>query len=115
MPTFTIKEIEIHRKESGKSHGRSIIKTLDRRKKFKDERYLSADSIFTSLGRNGFYVKGKCKANMQKEIRNAIVTLDKKTGLVIVTTCTFAQLVKVVTVITQWLYYLNWQIIPLIT
>ena len=88
MPTFTIKEIESHRKESGKRHGRPIIKTLDRGKKFKDERYLSADSIFTSLGRNGFFIKAKCKASMKKEVRNVNVTLDKKTGLVVKAACT---------------------------
>ena len=35
MPIFTIREIEIHRQNSGKIPGVSIIKTLERGRKFK--------------------------------------------------------------------------------
>ena len=45
MPAFTIKEIELHRQNSGKSEA-SIIKTLERGRKFKNERYLSADYVY---------------------------------------------------------------------
>ena len=48
MALFTIKDIELHRKSSGKIPGLTIVKTLDRDKKFKEERYISADSITTS-------------------------------------------------------------------
>ena len=48
MPTFTIQEIELHRQKSGKQHV-SITKTFDRGRKFSDERYISADSIFTAV------------------------------------------------------------------
>ena len=39
MPTFTIKEIEKHRLASGKKRGIAISKTLERGRKFKEERY----------------------------------------------------------------------------
>ena len=52
MLLFTIKEIELHRKSSGKLPGLAIVKTLDRGKKFKEERYISAYSITASEFRN---------------------------------------------------------------
>lgn len=69
MPNVTINEIENHRKKSGKSQSIAIIKTLDRGRKFKNERYISADSIFTRFYLGFFYVKCKCKASMKKEFR----------------------------------------------
>ena len=41
MPTFTIREIELHRQKSNKQHV-SITKTFDRGRKFSDERYIFA-------------------------------------------------------------------------
>ena len=61
MPLFTIKEIEMHRQESGKDHGGPILKTLERGRKFKDERYISADSIFTVIQGDLFYSKQLAK------------------------------------------------------
>ena len=49
LPLFTIKEIDLHRQNSGKSA--PIIKTLDRGRKFKEERYVSADSRITFTSR----------------------------------------------------------------
>ena len=37
MPPLTIKEIEIHQQNNGKVPGLSVIKTLDRGKKFKED------------------------------------------------------------------------------
>ena len=51
MPLFTLKEIELHRKSSGKIPGLAIVKTLDRGENFKKKRYISADSITTSTKR----------------------------------------------------------------
>ena len=62
MPLFTIKEIEKHRDLSGKIKGLPIAETLPRGKKFKNERYLKSDSIFTTTNKNTFIVKCKCKA-----------------------------------------------------
>ena len=67
MPLFTIKEIELHRKSSAKIPGLAIVRTLDCRKKFKEERYISVDSITTSTEKEKIYIKGKCKASMKKE------------------------------------------------
>ena len=47
MPVFTIREIEDRRIKSRKSSS-AIMKTTDRGKRFKEERYLSADDIFTA-------------------------------------------------------------------
>ena len=70
MPLFTIKEIELHRKSSGKIPGLAIVKTLDRGINFTEEVYISADSITTSTKGENFYIKGKCKASTKKEFRN---------------------------------------------
>ena len=85
MPLFSIKEIEIHRQASGK--GNAIIKTLDRERKFKEERYLSADFLFTRVADDHFNVKAKCKASMKKEIREVEVSLNRETGLVVFWKC----------------------------
>ena len=67
LPEFTIKEIEQHRQLSGKTPESAIIKTLDRGRKFKNQRYITSDSIFTKYDKGIFYVKGLCKASMKKE------------------------------------------------
>ena len=46
VPFLTIKEIEVHRQNSGKYHGGAILKTLERGRKFKEDRYISADSVY---------------------------------------------------------------------
>ena len=46
LPPFTIKEIEQHRLNSGKTPESAIIKTLDKGRKFKCERYISADALY---------------------------------------------------------------------
>ena len=86
MPTFTIKGIELHREKSGKQNV-STRKTLERGWKFREERYISADSIFTAVTLEGFHVKAKCKASMKKEIRNIEICLDKKDGKVVFWRC----------------------------
>ena len=40
MPLFPMKEIELHRKSSGRIPGLAIVKILDGGKKFKEERYI---------------------------------------------------------------------------
>ena len=76
LPQFTIKEIELHRQLSGKTPESAIIKTLDRGRKFKNERYITSGSIFTKCDRGIFYVKGLCKASMKKEKRSIAVKLS---------------------------------------
>ena len=76
LPQFTIKEIEQHEQLTGKTPESAIIKTLDRGRKFKNERYITSDSIFTKCDKGVFYVKGFCKASMKKEKRSVAVKLS---------------------------------------
>ena len=90
MPLFTIKDIEEHRLRSGKSRDTAIMKSLVKGRKFKEERYLTADDIYTQSDEALFYVKGLCKASMKKEkksTRNLLVHLDKTTGSVQYANC----------------------------
>ena len=47
MPAFTIREIENYRIKSGKSSS-ATMKTADCGKRFKEQRYLSADDVFAA-------------------------------------------------------------------
>ena len=87
LPLFTIKEIEHYRLKSGKNQ-HSIIKTRDRGRKFKEERYLTSGDIYTKANKNTITIKGKCKASMKKEFRNMNVIIDRKTSKVIKGHCT---------------------------
>ena len=49
LPQFTIKEIERRRQLSGKTPESAIIKTLERGRKFKNERYITSDSILKKM------------------------------------------------------------------
>jgi len=87
LPLFTIKEIERFRIHSGKNK-HSIIKTIERGRKFKEERYITSGDIFTKVNKNTITIKGKCKASMKKEFRNMYVIIDKKSSKVIKGHCT---------------------------
>ena len=76
MPMFTIREIENQRIKIGKSSS-AIMKATDRGKIFKEERYLPADDVFAANTERIFYVKGKCKASMKREIRSMKVGINK--------------------------------------
>ena len=54
-----------------------IMKTTDRIKRFKEERYLSTDDVFAANTERIFYVKGKCKASMKREIRSMEISINK--------------------------------------
>lgn len=56
LPLFSIKEIEKHHLQSGKTPETAIIKTLERGRKFKEERYISADSIFSKCDNDCYIV-----------------------------------------------------------
>ena len=87
LPQFTIKETEQHRQLSGKPPESAIIKTLDRGRKFKNERYITSDSIFKKCDKGIFYVKGLCKASMKKEKRSVAVKLSTITSKVLDGSC----------------------------
>ena len=86
MPMFTIREIENHRFKSEKSSS-AIMKTTNRGKRFKEERYLSADDFFVANTERIFYVKGKCKASMKREIRSMEVGINKVNSDIIFVKC----------------------------
>ena len=88
LPTFTIKEIEKHGDASGKQKDQSVMKAMIRGRKLKEERFLSSDSVFTAKTKDHFVVKCQCQASMKKVLRFVSVTIDRKTGLVISSSCT---------------------------
>ena len=52
------------------------MKTTDRRTKFKEERYLSADDVFAVNTVGIFYAKGKFKASLKREIKSTEVGIN---------------------------------------
>ena len=88
LPQFTIKEIEQLRLNSGKTPESVIIKTLDKGRKFKCERYISADTLYTKWDNEYFHVKCDCKASMNKEKRRVTVKLNRRNGKVESGSCT---------------------------
>ena len=87
LPQFTIKETEQHRQLCGKTPESAIRKTLERGRKFKIERYITSDSIFTKCDKGVFYVKGLCKASVKNEKRSAAVKLTTITSKVLDGNC----------------------------
>ena len=75
-PVFIIREIEKIRIKSAKSSS-AIMKTTNCGKRFKEEGYLSADDVFVANTEIIFFVKGKCKAPMKREIRLMEVGINK--------------------------------------
>ena len=67
---------------SGKIQGLPITKTLVRERKFKEERFLTADSIYTTKTKNLFKAKGLCKASMKKDLRKVFVSINRATSMV---------------------------------
>ena len=75
-PVFIIREIEKIRIKSAKSSS-AIRKTTNCGKRCKEEGYLSADDVFVANIEIIFFVKGKCKAPMKREIRLMEVDINK--------------------------------------
>ena len=73
LPVFTLREIEKHRLKSGKTPTSAITKTKERGQKFKNERYISADTIFSIMDKEYFCFKA--------------VALDKCSGTVVHADC----------------------------
>lgn len=87
LPIFTRREIENHVKKCGKSKGKSIIKTSVRGLKFQSERYLSADSLFTSWTETKFIIKCQCKASMKRVMRTVFIHISRSTSEVNKASC----------------------------
>ena len=53
------------------------MKTTDRGKKFKEEKYLSADYFLAVNTERIFYVEGKCRVLMKRGMRSMEVEINK--------------------------------------
>ena len=60
---------------------------MDRGRKFKNQRYITFDSIFTKYDKGISYVKGLCKTSMKKEKRSVAVKLSTITSKVLDSSC----------------------------
>ena len=78
LPPFTIKEIQHHRLNSVKTPASAIMKPMDKKVKFKYERYISSDTLYTKWDNRYFYVKCQCKASMKKEKRRVTAKLNRR-------------------------------------
>ena len=61
---------------------------LDRGRKFKNEQYLSANTVYTGPMELDFVTKVKFKASVNKEKREVPFSISRTTGLVTKATCT---------------------------
>ena len=86
MPVFTVREIEDHKKKSGKN-GATIEKASERGLQFKYERYLNADTIQTMQAKDLFKFKGVCHASVKKEKCFVEVHLCRKSSKVTSSHC----------------------------
>ena len=66
---------------------RKVLKYIDRRKRFKEERYLYVDKILAANTERIFYVKGKCKTSVKKEISSMEVGINKANFDIIFAKC----------------------------
>ena len=77
LPVLIFRYISLHRLSSGNDKSTVIFKTLETGRKFKNEGYLSLDSIFTKRTKNTFTIEAKCSASL-KTIKKDVVTLARK-------------------------------------
>ena len=77
LPVLVFRYISLHRLSSGNDKSTVIFKTLETGRKFKNEGYLSLDSIFTKRTKNTFTIEAKCRASL-KTIKKDVVTLARK-------------------------------------
>ena len=80
LPLFTKREIDSHVENCGKLRNKSIRKTLLRGKKFKEERYINFNSLFTSKTSQKFIIKCRIKASMKKVFRSDYVHINRTTS-----------------------------------
>ena len=78
LPVLIFRCINLHRLSSGNDKSTVIFKMLETGRKFKNECYLSLDSIFTKRTKNTFTIKAKFSASLKKIKRDVAVTLARK-------------------------------------
>ena len=84
FPCFTIKELLTYRQ----NNSNITQKSLTRGRQFKEERFLSSNSIFTRATNDLFHVKGRCKASMKGEFRNVYISINRQSSDVNSASCT---------------------------
>ena len=62
----------------------------DKKERFKKERFLTADSIYTAKTKNLFKIKGLCKASMKKGLRKVFASINRATSMVSSANCRFS-------------------------
>ena len=66
----------------------SIDKSLSRGSYFNQERYISADSIYTRKDDKYFYIRAHCRASKEKKIHDISLALHLETGCIMYAMCT---------------------------
>ena len=82
LPVFTRHEIDRHAKNCSKIKRKAIKKTNFRGRLFKQERYLTSDTLYIARKGNFFLPKCCCRASMEKAKRNVLVHVSRRTSLV---------------------------------
>ena len=71
----------------GKLKGKTIKKTFEKGLKFKQERYISTDRLFTTRTLKHFIAKCTCRASMKKMIRKMQIYINRKNSQVDKASC----------------------------
>ena len=87
LPVFTRREIDRHVKNCSKAKRKAIKKTNVRGSLFKQERYLTSDTLHTARKGHFFLAKCCCRASMKKAKRNILVHVSRRTSLVEKASC----------------------------
>ena len=82
LPVFTRREINLHVGKCGKRKNLTIKKTLERGLKFKEERYISSESLFTARTLKNFIAKATCRASMKKMYRQVEIYINRRSSVV---------------------------------
>ena len=90
LPVFTRHEIDRHAKSCSKTKRKAIKKREGnfRGSLFKQERYLTSDTLYTARKGHFFLAKCCCRTSMKNEKRNALVNISRRTSLVEKASCT---------------------------
>ena len=88
LPVFTRREIDRNAKNCSKTKRKAIKKTNFRGSLFKQERYLTSDTLYTARKGHFFLAKCCCRASMKKVKRNVLVHISRRTSLVEKASCT---------------------------
>ena len=86
----------------GNNKGSPVIKFLNRRRRFKEERHVN---IFADIGDQTFAIGGKCKGSMKKGVISVEVGIRKNYGDVTNERHAYSQLGNLHIIIMLWFSY----------